>query len=731
MSVLKSLNPAQQQAVLHKDGPLLIIAGAGSGKTRVLTHRIAYLIKEHKVNPFNIIAVTFTNKAANEMKERIKRLVGIASRDMWVGTFHSICGRILRHDIDKIGRERNFVIYDEDDQLSLMKEIVRELDFDEKHFKPAAVLEAISSAKNRLIGPEAYANSSEDPREKKIAVAYKLYQKALAKNNALDFDDMLMYTVMLLKNSPNVLEYYQERFQYVNVDEYQDTNHAQYMITKLLAGAHKNICVVGDEDQSIYSWRGADFTNILNFERDYKNARVIKLEQNYRSTKKVLEAANSVIKNNNMRKDKVLWTANGEGEKPVHYIGRDEQDEAHFLSSEITKLLTGRDDTCGRPTGRGQAPSLQFNDIVILYRTNAQSRVIEEVFLAEGIPYRILSGVGFYERKEIKDILAYLKLIYNPSDSLSLIRILTKVLDGVGKATIAKLEAASASQGKPMFEILSSGEDLPGGKAKQVLKNLADIMLKLKNLSEGLTISKLMEELLHETRYLKALEEEQTDEALSRAENVKEFLGVAREFEEGSDDASLGAFLSHMSLITDIDATDEKKNAVTLMTLHGAKGLEFPVVFIAGLEEGIFPHYRSFFNQAQLEEERRLCYVGITRAKEILYLLSVEQRTLFGESWLNGESRFLTEIPKGLIKEIKSKRLSFGEDLDDDSSDDDFALIYNVGDRIAHPKWGGGEIVRVNGSGTESVLTVHFDAVGEKNLMLKYAKLKPSSVPQM
>jgi DNA helicase-2/ATP-dependent DNA helicase PcrA len=713
MTVLRSLNPAQAEAVRHKDGPLLIIAGAGSGKTRVLTHRIAYLIKEHQVNPHNILAVTFTNKAANEMKGRIRRLVGILSKDMWVGTFHSISGRILRHDMDKLGREKNFVIYDEDDQTSLMKEVIRDLNFDEKHFKPSAVLEAISSAKNRMIGPEAYANAASDFREEKIALAYKAYQDKLSANNALDFDDMLLCTVLLLRNNPAVLEYYQERFRYINVDEYQDTNHVQYTLIKLLAAKYRNICVVGDEDQSIYSWRGADFTNILNFERDYKNAQVVKLEQNYRSTKNILDTANSVIKNNSMRKDKSLWTTNTEGERAVRYLGRDEHDEAFFVAGEIKKFL--KDD------------NKNLNDIVILYRTNAQSRVLEEVFLAEGIPYRILSGVRFYERKEIKDILAYLKVIHNPADNLSLTRVLVNVQEGIGRGTIAKLEKAAAENGVSLFDAALSAEAILQGKARTILKNFTEMIQRLKVLSNTSSVSVLIESLLKETGYLKSLEEEETPESLSRSENVREFLGVAREFERNTDEQSLGAFLAHMSLITDHDTQDEEKNAVTMMTLHGAKGLEFPIVFIVGMEEGIFPHYRSFFDAAGLEEERRLCYVGITRAKEKLYLISVEERSLFGESWLNGESRFLKEIPEDLLKSVKSPRFTLMEEVEL-SEADDISLIYNVGDRITHPKWGPGEVLALNGRGGSAMLTVAFESVGEKNLMLKYAKLKPSEI---
>jgi len=712
MSILKSLNPPQQEAVKHLNGPLLVIAGAGSGKTRVLTHRIAYLIKEHRVNPFNILAVTFTNKAATEMKYRIRRLVGILAKDMWVGTFHSICGRILRHDIDKIGWTKNFCIYDEDEQLSLMKEVVKELNFDEKHFRPSVVLDTISAAKNKLIGPEEYANIASDFHEERVAKAYIIYQEKLAKNNALDFDDMLMYTVRLFKNNPKVLAFYQNRFNYINVDEYQDTNHSQYAITKLLAAKHKNICVVGDEDQSIYSWRGADFTNILNFEKDYKGARIIKLEQNYRSTQNILSVANNIIKNNSMRKDKALWTKNAGGDRIVNYLARDEHDEASFLAEEIKRLL---------------AIGESHKDMVILYRTNAQSRVIEETFLKEGLPYRVLSGVRFYERKEIKDILAYLRIIHNHKDNLSFSRLLVNTQVGIGKTTISRMEKRSDEAKRSMLELsLDPGDLKLQNKTKLALREFASMIIRFQGYANEMTISKLLERVLSESGYLRTLEEEGTDDALARAENVKELAGVAKEFEEANDDPYLGAFLTQISLVTDQDTSGEGVDSLTLMTLHGAKGLEFPVVFITGLEEGIFPHYRSFFDAAGLEEERRLCYVGITRAKGKLYMINAHERTLFGESWVNGPSRFLSEIPEELINKRKSPRVDFGERIEiEEETGVELDALYNVGDNITHPKWGPGEVMGIEGAGGDAIITINFVSVGEKNLMLKYAKLTP------
>jgi len=711
MTTLKSLNPEQQKAARYLNGPLLIIAGAGSGKTRVLTHRIAYLIKEHKINPFNVLAVTFTNKAADEMKFRLRKLVGILSRDMWIGTFHSICGRILRHDIDKIGWKKNFCIYDEEESLSLIKSILKDLNFDAKRFNPAVVQETISRAKNELIGHEQYSNKASDFFEEKISLVYKTYQEKLAENNALDFDDMLMHTVLLLRNNPKVLGYYQERFQYINVDEYQDTNHSQYVLTKLLAGEGRNICVVGDEDQSIYRWRGADFRNILNFEKDFSSATVIKLEQNYRSTKNVLDIANSVIKNNTFRKDKKLWTKNEEGEKPIHYLAFDEHDEALFLVDEIKKLSL----------------SYSLKDFVVLYRTNAQSRVVEEVFLQSGIPYRVLSGVRFYERKETKDILAYLKLIHNRADNLSLIRILNNTQDGIGKVTISRLEKEAAKREAPLLQFLN---DLSSFKlqdrTRKMLSSFTSMIARFERYSNEMNITELMERVVREVGYLRKLEEEGTEEALSRGENVKELIGVAKEFEKASDDKSLGAFLNQIMLVTDQDRADESKSAVTLMTLHGAKGLEFPVVFIIGMEEGIFPHYRSFFNNDELEEERRLCYVGITRTKKKLYLVSAAQRTLFGENWCNGPSRFLTEIPEELLTQRKSLRLDSDEEEIKMSHADLETLInlYNVGDIITHPKFGHGEIVSVDGKDEDAIIVVDFDTVGKKNLMLKYAPIE-------
>ena len=715
-ALLQSLNPPQQEACRHVEGPLLIIAGAGSGKTRVLTHRIAFLIREKHVSPSAIMAVTFTNKAAGEMKERLKRLVGIVARDMWMGTFHSVCGRILRRDIDKLGLQKNFVIFDEEDQTSLIKGILKELNIDDKSMRPMAVLEAISAAKNNLIEPEEYARAASDYWEEKVAPVYALYQQKLAKNNALDFDDILVFTVKLFDRNPKLLEQYQERFRFLSVDEYQDTNKVQYLLTKQLAAKYRNICVVGDEDQSIFSWRGADFTNILNFEKDYPDAKVVKLEQNYRSTKKILEAANGLIRNNAMRKGKTLWTANHDGEPITSYVARDEKDESRFV---IQKIREWHEDSGDKDES--------YNDIVVLYRTNAQSRVLEDGFLREAIPYRVLSGVRFYERREIKDVLAYLRVTYNPADDLSLKRIMNFSLEGVGKVTRGRLEAEAAMRKEPLFTVLRD----PGAvqiqdKARRNLERMLTQLFDFREKSEGLSVHQLLQYVLTESGYVKDLERDNTEESLMRAENVKELLSVAKEFEASNDDKSLGAFLTQMSLLTDQDVDDKQKPAVTMMTLHAAKGLEFPVVFIVGLEEGIFPHFRTITDPGELEEERRLCYVGITRAMHKLTLVRAYRRTLYGEDFSNGPSRFLEEIPPNLLFEISN--VDEGDFGDETASDLIASEIiesqFRIGERIRHPKWGMGEIRSISGHGESMILDVKFDSGMSKSLMLKYARLE-------
>ncbi len=720
--LLKSLNDRQKEAVLCTQGPLLIIAGAGSGKTRVLTHRIAYIIKELKVPSHKILAVTFTNKAAAELKHRLARLIGVLSQDMWVGTFHSICGRILRRDIDKLGYGKNFVIFDTDDQRSLMKKVIKDLNLDDKRYKPAAILDTISTAKNNLIKPDKYIEKAMDIWEEKVALCYKEYQDRLQKNNALDFDDMLMMTVELLSTYENIRTYYQDRFEYLSVDEYQDTNHAQYMMTSLLAKRHTNICVVGDDDQSIYSFRGADVTNILDFENDYPKAKVIKLEENYRSTKNILDIANIVIANNEMRKSKNLWTQNEGGNRVITYLAPNEKSEARFIIGEILKIAK-RD---------------ELNKVAILYRTNAQSRVMEEILLENGLPYKIVSGFRFYERKEIKDLLSYLKVIFNPQDSFSLNRVFAFALDGIGKATISKLEKDASDKKISMFEAMNSISDLPK-KATDGFRRLYSILSLLRVNVETEAASKIVEEAIEKSGMLKELEAEGTEDSQTRIENIKEFLSVTKEFEEKSEDNTLGAFLTQISLVTDQDSIDETKSYITLMTLHAAKGLEYPIVFIAGFEEGVFPHFRSMFEPKQLEEERRLCYVGITRAKETLYLTHAVERMLFGQTFCNGPSRFLDEIPKNLLDEKRFddmnnnvgagmfKSLSVESNENSNTNYDDMDCMYNIGDMINHPKFGPGEIVKIEGSGENMKLDILFSGIGKKTLLLKYANLNRRS----
>jgi DNA helicase II / ATP-dependent DNA helicase PcrA len=705
MPLLKSLNPRQKEAVLHTDGPLLIIAGAGSGKTRVLTHRIAYLIKEHNVAPSNILAVTFTNKAASEMKHRLNHLTGILSRQIWVGTFHSICGRILRHDIDQIGWRKDFLIFDEYDQETLIRDIIKELDLDER-FKPGAVLGKISKAKNELKGPKEYENTALDFSAEKIAKAYKMYQDALFKNNAMDFDDMLGLTVKLFKESPKTLEYYQDKMRYLNIDEYQDTNYVQYLLTKMLAAKYRNICVVGDNDQSIYGWRGADFRNILNFEKDYKDAKVVTLEQNYRSTKTILGAANKVIANNEMRKDKNLWTENAEGERIEHFTALDAHGEARFITKEIEKL----------------ADKYMYNEFAILYRTNAQSRVLEEVFMQEGIPYRIVSGMKFYERAEIKDIIAYLRLIVNSKDSLSTQRLIMNTLEGVGKGSIAKIQAVADKENLSLFEALQDMEKIDATpKVKKSLISFVELMNGFKFELSNFSASEMIEKVINESAYRMKLEKEASPEAISRVENIKELISVAKEFEKNTDDASLSTFLTSVSLTTDLDKLDEAAPAVTLMTLHSAKGLEFPVVFMAGMEEGIFPHYRSLMEPSELEEERRLCYVGMTRAMKRLYFTSADERLIFGETWYNKPSRFLEEIPQDMLKADMAAKDK--ETIQISEPAENIEFNFNVGDAINHPKFGEGEITGMSGTGAELMIQVKFQRAGEKLLMAKYANL--------
>lgn len=746
----------QKEAVKKTDGPLLIMAGAGSGKTKVLTHRIAYLMAEKQVAPWNILAITFTNKAAREMKERVEKLLGPAAEDIWISTFHSMCVRILRRDIDRIGMNRNFTILDTTDQLSVIKNILKDRNIDPKKFEPRTILGTISSAKNELMNPEQYAKQPLGPYEQQVAEIYKDYQKRLKKNQALDFDDLIMTTIHLFKRVPEVLEYYQRKFQYIHVDEYQDTNRAQYTLVNLLADRLKNLCVVGDSDQSIYRWRGADIANILSFEKDYPNAEVVLLEQNYRSTKRILEAANRVIDNNIGRKKKNLWTENDEGQKIIHYQADSEKSEAQFVVGKMRELMR-------------QNPSRTLGDFAILYRTNAQSRVMEEMLLMSNINYTIVGGTKFYDRKEIKDILAYLRLIANPDDDISLQRIVNVPKRGIGATTVDKIANYATQHDISIYTALAE-VDLIGvsGRATSQLKEFRSLIEGYVQMQEYISVTELVEEVLEKSGYREMLKADKTIESQSRLENIDEFLSVTKNFEEKYDDKSLVAFLTDLALVADIDKLDEEDPAqqegVILMTLHAAKGLEFPVVFLIGMEEGVFPHSRSLFEEAEMEEERRLAYVGITRAEEQLFITNAQMRTLFGRTNINPPSRFIKEIPEELLESEENKEAtsrptpfggrgsSFGGGSASPFGGSSAAgraraaspasqtarrttapsrgltatggesLDWMVGDKAEHKKWGVGTVVSVKGDGDGKELDIAFPSpTGIKRLLAKFA----------
>ncbi|MGG0889917.1 DNA helicase PcrA [Cytobacillus horneckiae] len=730
--LLNGLNPQQQNAVKATDGPLLIMAGAGSGKTRVLTHRIAYLMVEKGVNPYNILAITFTNKAAREMRERIQNMMGGAADQIWISTFHSMCVRILRRDIDRIGFNRNFTILDSTDQQSVIKNILKEKNLDPKKFDPRAILGSISSSKNELITPEEYAKTAGDYFQQVISDVYTDYQKRLRKNHALDFDDLIMLTIQLFNRVPEVLEYYQRKFQYIHVDEYQDTNRAQYMLVKLLANRFRNLCVVGDSDQSIYRWRGADIANILSFEKDYSNAKVILLEQNYRSTQRILNAANGVIAKNMNRKAKNLWTENPEGSKINYFRADSEQGEGQFVVSKIKEIKN--------------AENRNLSDFAILYRTNAQSRVMEEMLLKSNIEYSIVGGIKFYDRKEIKDILAYLRLIANPDDDISLQRVINVPKRGIGSGSIDKIANFAAMHDMTMFEALESIELI--GLSPKITKSASEFRDLVKNytqMQEYLSVTELVEEILDKSGYREMLKAEKSIEAQSRLENLDEFLSVTKNFEDGSEDKSLVAFLTDLALVADIDKLDddgEKADAVVLMTLHSAKGLEFPIVFLMGMEEGVFPHSRSLMEEAEMEEERRLAYVGITRAEKELYITNAQMRTLFGRTNMNPPSRFIKEIPEDLIEGVEPASSGRGDSpfgssshsrmqnrrkavvrpsIESTGGDD---VSWAVGDKAVHGKWGTGTVVSVKGSGEGTELDIAFPKpVGIKRLLAKFAPI--------
>lgn len=761
-NLIEGLNDKQKEAVLATEGPCLVIAGAGSGKTKVLTHKIAYLLSEKNVKPWNILSITFTNKAANEMKQRVEKLVGEASQEMWLGTFHSICVRILRRFIDRIGFDTTFLIFDSTDQRTLVKECIKSIGLDDKLFTDRSVLSEISNGKNDMLEPKAYqVKYNGDFRKEKIGEVYELYQKKLKENNALDFDDIINYTIKILTENPDVLEYYTEKFKYVLVDEYQDTNKAQFMLVSILASKYGNITVVGDNDQGIYSFRGADITNILNFEKDFPGSKIVKLEQNYRCTGNILKAANAVIKNNENKYDKKLWTENEEGKLPCIYKAEDEYYEASYIVKQINMLK--------------MEEYLKLSDFVILYRMNSQSRAIEDIFRRENIPYKIIGGLKFYERKEIKDIIAYLRLIFNTSDNLSLKRIINEPKRGIGKTSLDNIQDISDKTGKSMYEIIKYAEQYELNRVKANSIQFVEVIEDLRKQVNQIPISELIKLTLNKTGYVKALENENTIEAESRIQNLEEFLTVAIEFEEQMAENTLAEFLESISLTSDIDNMEESEDTVTLMTLHSAKGLEFPVVFLVGMEEGIFPGYKSIGEIKELEEERRLFYVGITRAMQYLYLTCAKRRTIFGSTSYNQMSRFLKEIPKDLldgyeeidnednnsfkdsnygweygtnyagkvktykfdnvekIPEVKEKvgafqfrtAESFLNSLNKKASGRQVDITkYKEGQRIYHKKFGEGTINKIEQEGEDYKLDIQFDKVGHKRLMAKFAELE-------
>lgn len=733
------LNPQQAEAVINTEGPMLIMAGAGSGKTKVLTCRVANLLQKG-VRPYRILAITFTNKAAAEMRERVNNMSGPAAKDVWLFTFHAFCARFLRMEIDKLpGYGGNFAIYDTADSQNLIKQILKEMNLDDKRFQPSGILSRISNAKNALQDAAAFARQAGDFYEQKVADIYSRYEQKLQLNNALDFDDLLMLSIKLLQENKEVREKYQDRFDYLLVDEYQDTNHAQYLLTKFLAAKHRNICVVGDADQSIYGWRGADIQNILDFEKDYPNAKVIKLEQNYRSTQIILDAANAVIENNTGRKPKNLWTENKSGADIIYFQAVDERDEARFVIEQLQNLQ--------------RTENKKLGDMAILYRTNTQSRIFEEMLIKSGISYNMVGGLKFYERKEIKDIIAYLRVIFNPADSLSLLRIINVPKRGIGDASLAKIQAYAAANNVSLFEAVSNAAAIDGLSSRFVSKldDLAGIIFELMNLASEAPVEDLIDRVLRDTGYLEELENERTPQAQSRIDNLHELISVAQEFAASEEENNLENFLAHVALVSDIDDTELGEDAITLMTLHSSKGLEFPVVFLVGMEEGLFPHARTLMDETEIEEERRLCYVGITRAKEKLFLSSTKMRTIYGNTVTYPPSRFLQEIPARLVKTIKrQERFSALENFKQVSEKysarpqkpastfnphsfmpqkpaaaaGGTGTRFNTGDRVSHSKWGEGMVVSVKDSPDGQEVKVAFAGAGVRSLLTQYAVLK-------
>ena len=720
-TLLESLNPSQRHAVAATDGPVLVVAGAGSGKTRVLTYRIAHLIRDLGVSPYSILAITFTNKAASEMKERVARLVGRVADGMWVSTFHSACVRILRREAPRLGYRSSFTIYDDADSVRLVTMCIRDLDMDPKNFPPKVIRAAISNAKNELIDYETFGSSGEGFYHEKVSDIYRLYQQRLVEASAVDFDDILMLTVDIFRAFPEVLTQYQQRFQYLLVDEYQDTNHAQYMLVKLLAGAHRNVFVVGDADQSVYAFRGADMRNILDFEKDYSDATVVLLEQNYRSTQTILDAANAVISNNESRKPKRLWTDEGEGEPIAAFEAKDEQDEAAFIADRIRGF---------------EADGTRLSDIAIFYRTNAQSRVIEEVFVRYGIPYQVVGGLKYYDRREVKDAIAYLRGVVNPVDQVALKRIINVPKRAIGDTSVAHVDRFAESHGIGFFEALRRVDEISQLTARAQL-SIEEFVALMDHLTEQAAEgpAAAIDAVLDQTGYLDMIRADRSIEAMGREENLRELASAVAEFEEigpasmGPDEWAelgpvdkLGLFLESISLVADIDAYEDR-DLVTLMTLHNAKGLEFPVVFITGMEDGVFPHMRSLGNKTELEEERRLCYVGITRAEQRLHLTRAWSRSLWGQSQYNGPSRFLGEIPGQLIADVKRSRHVDPRPVAEARATVGDGEIAS-GDRVRHAHWGQGVVVEVVGRGDAAEATVAFEGMGEKRLLLAWAPLE-------
>lgn len=739
MDFLAGLNDRQKEAVLHTEGPLLIMAGAGSGKTRVVTHKIAYLIEEKKIYPGNILAITFTNKAAAEMKSRVSDLLNIDVDHMWMGTFHSICVRILRRDIDKIGYDRSFTIYDRDDQKTVVKECIRELNVDKDMYKENTVIARISGFKDQEIDPDTFINQNyQDLRERNIGEIYGLYQKKLKRNNALDFDDLLIKAVELLRENPEILDYYKKRFQYIFVDEYQDTNKIQYKLVKMLSKHHENICVVGDSDQSIYSWRGADISNILDFEKDFPGAKVVLLEQNYRSTQSILNVANSVIKRNNDRRDKNLWTDNTQGDTVVYESCDYSEEEAFFVSKKIHEFMD-----------QGYRPA----DFAVLYRTNVQSRPFEEAFMTEHLPYKIVGGLKFYDRKEVKDIIAYIKFVHNPNDNVSLKRIINTPKRGIGLSTIEKIEDYAGQTDDSMYGSILSMEEIPTltARARSSLKPFVELMNRFMAMKEIMGIKDFVEEVVNSSGLLAELEKEGTIEAKTRIENIQDFISVALTFEEKEVNATMEDFLSTISLMSDVDKTVDTDNMITLMTVHSAKGLEFPIVFLVGMEDGLFPISRSFENDQDMEEERRLCYVAVTRAEKNLIITNAKRRTIYGNTNYTMPSRFLdemgdtieTSVPKKVIKNYFSEdneipRRNRPEErlvnvIDHNKpimatpkpivrNKEDLGL--EVGTKIKHKKWGIGTVVMIKKRDDgDKEITIAFDKEGLKKLVESLAPI--------